>query len=154
SARTMKSAIAICDAATACVLLLWLADSGRNPWWVLAYAWNPLVSLEGAGNGHVDVLGALCLVLAAFSLVRGGCTIAALALACGIAVKFLPVVLLPLFWRRMGIREAALALALIVILYLPFLSSGGLPVGSLGAYLAQWRINGPLYGVLQYTLPK
>src|SRR5262249_54897397 len=144
SARTMKVAIVLCDAASVAVLLLWLINSGRNPWWVLAYAWNPLVSLEGAGNGHVDLLGALCLVLTAYSLSRGKRTLAALALAVGIAVKFLPAVLLPLFWRRIGIRDAALALALLAGLYLPFLNSRGLSVGSLGAYLAWWRVNGPL----------
>jgi hypothetical protein len=153
SARAMRFAAAICDAASVAVLLLWLIDSGRNPWWVLAYAWNPLVSLEGAGNGHVDLLGALCLIVTAFSLSRGRRMIAALALALGVAVKFLPVVLLPLLWRRIGIRDAALALGLLAVLYLPFLHSGGLPVGSLGAYLAKWRINGPLYGALQNLLP-
>jgi alpha-1,6-mannosyltransferase len=153
SARVMKLAVAICDATSVAVLLLWLVNSGRNPWWVLAYAWNPLVSLEGAGNGHVDLLGALCLVLTAFSLSRGRRTIAALALALAVAVKFLPAVLLPLFWRRIGIRDAALALALLGGLYLPFLNSGGLPIGSLGAYLAWWRINGPLYSALAHVLP-
>lgn len=153
SARAMKSAAAICDTATACVLLLWLIDSGRNPWWVLGYAWNPLVSLEGAGNGHVDLLGALCVVTAAFSLSRGRRTIAALALALGVAVKLLPVVLLPLFWRRIGIRDAAVALALLAALYLPFLESGALPVGSLGVYLAQWHVNGPLYRALHHIFP-
>jgi len=153
SARAMKLAVGICDAASVAVLLLWLINSGRNPWWVLAYAWNPLVSLEGAGNGHVDLLGALCLILTAFSLSRGRRTIAALALALGVAVKFVPVVLLPLFWRRIGIRDAALALALLAVLYLPFLNSGRLPLGSLGAYLSWWRINGPLYIVLGQILP-
>lgn len=144
---------AICDAATACVLLLWLIDAGRNPWWVLAYAWNPLVSLESAGNGHLDLLGTLCVVTAAFSLSRRRRTIAALALALGIAVKFLPAVLLPLFWRRIGIRDAALALALLAVLYLPFLKSGALPVGSLGVHLARWHINGPLYRALHHIFP-
>ena len=153
SARSMKLAVTICDAATVAMLLWWLIDSGRNPWWVLAYAWNPLVSLEGAGNGHIDLLGALCLILTAFSLSRGRRTIAALTLALGVAVKFLPVVLLPLFWRRIGIRDAALALALFALLYLPFLNSGVLPIGSLGAYLSLWRINGPLYSALAYILP-
>jgi alpha-1,6-mannosyltransferase len=153
SARTMKFAVTICDAGSALVLLLWLINSGRNPWWVLAYAWNPLVSLEGAGNGHVDLLGTLCLIITAFSLSSGRRTIAALALACGVAVKFLPVVLLPLFWRRIGIRDAALALVLLAGLYLPFLNSGQLPVGSLGAYLAWWRVNGPLYSALEHVLP-
>ena len=153
SARAMRFAAAICDAASVAVLLLWLLDSGRNPWWVLAYAWNPLVGLEGAGNGHADLLGTLCLLVTALSLSRDRRTIATLALVIGVAVKFLPVVLLPLLWRRIGIRDAALALALFAVLYLPFLHSGGLPVGSLGAYLAKWRINGPVYSLLQNVLP-
>ena len=153
SARAMKFAAVICDAACVAVLLLWLIDSGRNPWWVLAYAWNPLVSLEGAGNGHIDLLGTLCLIVTAFSLARGRRTIAALALALGVAVKFLPLVLVPLFWRRVRLRDCALALALLAALYLPFLHSGGLPVGSLGAYLTKWRVNGPLYRALQDVLP-
>jgi alpha-1,6-mannosyltransferase len=61
---------------------------------------------------------------------------------------------LPLLWRRVRIRDAALALALPVLLYLPFLRAGGLPVGSLGAYLAWWRVNAPLYVALTYVLPK
>jgi hypothetical protein len=153
SARAMKSAAAICDAAVAAVLLLWLCNSGRNPWLVLAYAWNPLVSLEGAGNGHVDLFGALCLVVTALALSRGLRTVTALALALGIAVKFLPVVLLPLFWRRIGIRDGLLGLTLLLGLYLPFLNFGPLPVGSLGSYLAWWRINGPLYSALEHVLP-
>jgi hypothetical protein len=76
SARAMKFALVVCDATSAVVLLFWLTTSGRNPWWVLAYAWNPLVSLEGARNGHVDLLGTLCLVITALSLARGRLTIA------------------------------------------------------------------------------
>jgi hypothetical protein len=153
SARAMKLAIVVCDAASAAVLLFWLITSGRNPWWVLAYAWNPLVSLEGAGNGHVDLLGTLCLVMTALSLARGRRTIAALALALGVAVKFLPAVLLPLFWRRIGIRHFALATALLAALYLPYLNSGGLPIGSLSAYFAWWRVNGPLFAALEVVFP-
>ena len=153
SARAMKSALTICDVATATILLLWLGSSGRNPWWVLAYAWNPLVTLEGAGNGHIDLLGALCLIATAFLLSRDRPTIAALALAFGLAVKFLPVVMLPLFWRRIGMRDVVLALVLLAVLYLPFLSFHGRPVGSLATYLSLWRINAPLYGVLQNVLP-
>jgi alpha-1,6-mannosyltransferase len=153
SARTMKLAVTICDGASAAVVLLWLINSGSNPWWVLAYAWNPLVSLEGAGNGHIDLVGALCLLLSAFALSRDRRTIAALTLALGVAVKFLPVVLLPLFWRRIGVRDAALAVALLVVLYLPFLNSSQLPVGSLLTYLAWWRVNGPLFSALEHILP-
>jgi alpha-1,6-mannosyltransferase len=139
--------------ATVVVLLGWLADSRRTRWWVLAYAWNPLIALEGAGNGHVDLLGALCLVIAARSLGRGRSAIAASALALAASVKLLPAVAIPLLWRRIRAHDAALALGLLAALYLPWLLHGTLPTGSLGAYLDLWRFNAPLYGVLEWLFP-
>ncbi len=153
SARIMKAAILVCDVATVVVLLGWLADSRRTRWWVLAYAWNPLIALEGAGNGHVDLLGALCLVIAARTLGRGRSAIAASALALAASVKLLPAVVIPLLWRRIRVRDAALALGLLAVLYLPWLRHGTLPTGSLGAYLTLWRFNAPLYAALERLFP-
>ena len=124
SARAMKSAVFLCDVALVAVLLWWLSASDRSRWWVLAYAWNPLVALEGAGNGHVDLLGALCLVLAAASLARGRRTLAAVAFALAVGVKFLPVTLAPLFWGRIRLRDAALGVGILAALYIPFLGHG------------------------------
>ena len=153
SARTMKAAILVCDAATVVVLFGWLADSRKNRWWVLAYAWNPLVALEGAGNGHVDLLGALCLVIAARSLARGRNAIAVSALALAASVKLVPAVLIPLLWRRIRVRDAALALAVLAALYFPWFRNVTLPTGSLGVYLALWRFNAPLYSALERLFP-
>jgi alpha-1,6-mannosyltransferase len=153
SARALKSAFFLCDIAIIAVLLYWLAASNRNGWWVLAYAWNPLVAIEGAGNGHVDLLGALCLVVAASSLARRKRMLAAIALALGVGVKFLPVTLLPLFWGRIRLRDAVLGVGVLAALYLPFLGHGRLPLGSLGKYLALWRINAPVYSALEWIFP-
>jgi hypothetical protein len=153
SAFALKSAFFLCDIAIAAVLLNWLAASKRNPWWVLAYAWNPLVAIEGAGNGHVDLLGALCLVVAASSLARCRHTLAAIALPLGVGVKFLPVTLAPLFWGRIRFRDAVLCVGILAALYIPFLGHGGLPLGSLGVYLAHWRINAPVYSALERVFP-
>jgi alpha-1,6-mannosyltransferase len=153
SARGLKSAIFLCDAAMIAVLLWWLIATARSPWWVLAYAWNPLVALEGAGNGHVDLLGALCLVVAAASLARGKRTVAAAAFALGAGVKFLPAVLAPLLWRRIRLRDAALGVGVLAALYIPFLGQGKLPLGSLGDYLALWRMNAPVFRTLQRIFP-
>jgi alpha-1,6-mannosyltransferase len=153
SVRALKSAILLCDAAIVAVLLYMLAISGRSPWWVLAYAWNPLVTLEGAGNGHVDLMGALCLVLSAASLMRGRRTFAAVAFALAVGVKFLPITLTPLLWRRIRIRDAALGAGTLAALYIPFLGRGKLPVGSLGDYLAKWRFNAPIYSALEWIFP-
>ena len=153
SARALKSAIFLCDAALVAVLLCWLVSSHRSPWWVLAYAWNPLVALEGAGNGHVDLLGALCLVLTAASLARGRRTVAAVAFALAVGVKFVPAILVPLFWGRIRLRDAALGVGILFALYIPFLGHGGLPLGSLRGYLAQWRVNAPVYLALEWVFP-
>jgi hypothetical protein len=153
SARALKSAIFLCDAALVAVLLWWLVSSHRSPWWVLAYAWNPLVALEGAGNGHVDLLGALCLVLTAASLARGKRTVAAVAFALAVGVKFVPAILAPLFWRRIRLRDAALCVGILAALYIPFLGQGKLPLGSLGNYLTYWRSNAPVYSALERVFP-
>ncbi len=74
-----------------------------------------------AGSGHIDIVGALLLVVSAAALVRRWRATAAVALGLAIAVKFLPVVLLPLYWKRVRIRDAALAAAVVGLLYVPFL---------------------------------
>jgi alpha-1,6-mannosyltransferase len=153
SALAMKSAVVLCDACIVAVLFYWLQALRRRTWWVLAYAWNPLVALEGAGNGHVDLLGTLCLVLTAASLARGRRTIASIAFALGVGVKFLPAMLVPLLWRRIRLRDAALGGAVLAALYIPFLGHGNLPFGSLGDYLAYWRVNAPVYSALERVFP-
>jgi alpha-1,6-mannosyltransferase len=153
SARAMKSVAFLCDAALVAVLLWWLSASHRSRWWVLAYAWNPLVALEGAGNGHVDLLGALCLVLAAALLARERRTASAVAFALATGVKFLPLPLAPLFWGRIRLRDAALGVGILAALYIPFLGHGQLPLGSLGGYLARWRTNAPVYSALEWVFP-
>jgi hypothetical protein len=153
SALALKSAIFLCDAALTAVLLSWLVASHRSPWWVLAYAWNPLVALEGVGNGHIDLLGALCLVVTVASVARGKRTLAAVAFALGVGVKFLPVILAPLLWRRIRLRDAVLAAGILAALYIPFLGPGRLPLGSLGDYLAEWRVNAPVYSTLEWVFP-
>jgi alpha-1,6-mannosyltransferase len=153
SARALKFAIFLCDAALVAALLWWLTASNRSTWWVLAYAWNPLVAIEGAGNGHIDLLGALCLVLTAAALARGRRTGAAIAFALAVGVKFVPAILVPLFWRRARLRDAALCAVLFAAFYIPFLSHGRLPLGSLGIYLARWRSNAPIYSALESIFP-
>ena len=103
------------------VLLDLLRRKGQGAHLVLVFAWNPLLAIEVAGSGHVDIVGALLLVVSAAALVRRWRATAAIGLGLAIAVKFLPIVLLPLYWRRVRIRDAALAAAIVALLYVPFL---------------------------------
>ncbi|MBN1485670.1 MAG: hypothetical protein JXA37_13230, partial [Chloroflexia bacterium] len=134
-----------------CVLLIAAILRRKKPEWALAgtllFAWNPLVLHEGLANGHNDLLMAL-FMLAAFwmlgqleeplrrpdtragrlGLLLGGGA-ALLLLGFSILLKFVPVLLLPLFavyllagqrswWQRLGLGLALLlALGLLALAY-------------------------------------
>ncbi|MBZ5615501.1 MAG: hypothetical protein LAO23_15950 [Acidobacteriia bacterium] len=155
STFALKVAFVVCEFAIVFVLLdlLRCTRQEQRPHLVLAFAWNPLLAIEVAGSGHIDIVGALLLVVSAAALVRRWRAMAAVALGLAVAVKFLPVVLLPLYWKRVRIRDAALAAAVVGLLYVPFLNHGHIPIGSLGTYVHSFRFNGPVFAALDQVAP-
>jgi len=149
SVFAMRIAFVICEVIVVLVLLDVLRGSGRGAHWLLAYAWNPLLAAEVAGSGHVDIVGVLLLLVSFAALLRRWRAAAAIAFALAVSVKFLPIVLLPLYWRRIRIRDAVLAAFVFVLLYLPFLNHGRIPLGSLGTYVQSFRFNDPVFGVFE-----
>jgi alpha-1,6-mannosyltransferase len=149
SVFTLKVAFVLCEFAIVFVLLDVLRRNGREAHWVLAYAWNPLLAVEVAGSGHIDIVGVLLLLVSVAALGRRWRTLAALAFGLAVAVKLLPIVLLPLYWKRVRIRDGALAVAVFVLLYAPFFNQGGIPIGSLGTYVQSFRFNDPVFAVLE-----
>ncbi len=145
SARSIKVAVLLCDALLAFVVWRSLLAAGANPGWVLAYLWSPLVSLEVARHGHVDVVGALLVACAAFALARGRKFVGSVAFALSVAVKPLPIVLLPLLWRRVSRRHVVVAGALLLVLYVLFWDHRGLPIGSVPEVIHRFRFNGPIF---------
>ena len=145
----LKVAFVVCDLAIVLVLLDILRSSGQGAHWVLAYAWNPLLAIEVAGSGHIDIVGVLLLLVSFAALERRWRTVAALAFGLAVAVKFLPIVLLPLYWKRVRMRDAALAAVAVGLLYVPFFSHGRIPIGSLGTYVQSFRFNDPVFATLE-----
>src|SRR5216110_2829690 len=78
SVSALRVAFVICDFGIALVLLDILRSRGRGAHLVLAYAWNPLLAIEVAGSGHIDIVGALLLMISVAALVRRWRAIAAL----------------------------------------------------------------------------
>jgi len=145
----LKVAFVICDFAIVFVLLDFLRRTRRGEHWVLAYAWHPLLAIEVAGSGHVDIVGVLLLLISAASLVRRWRAASAISFGLAIAVKFLPIVLVPLYWKRVRVRDAALAAILVGLLYVPFLTRGRIPMGSLGSYVQRFRFNDPVFATIE-----
>lgn len=145
SPRAFKAAVAAADLAGVLALLALLRATGRPEWLVVAYAWHPLSVLEGARNGHFDGLGALLVVSTALALAKGRSLVATLAFATAVSLKFLPVVLAPLLWRRIRALDAAAGGALIAALYWPYVGDGVIPIGALSNVINRYRFNGPAY---------
>jgi len=148
----LKVAFVVCDLAIVFVLLDVLRRSRQGEHWVLAYAWHPLLAIEVAGSGHVDIVGVLLLLVSAASLVRRWRAVAAVSFGLAVAVKLLPIVLLPLYWKRIRLRDAALAAIVVGLLYVPFLNHGRIPIGSLGSYVQRFRFNDPVFATLERVL--
>ena len=136
-----------------CWLLLALARSrglpeGRTVW----YAWNPLVALEVAGMGHVDVLGVVAVIAAVLWLASRlgrpfGLETAGTLAAAGVLAKLVPAAALPMWARQSGRpwRFLVVAGGLVALAVLPVLTAtGGVPKG-LVAYGVSWEFNGPLF---------
>jgi len=149
SAFALKVAFVICDWAIVFVLLGVLRRGGQGDHWVLAYAWHPLLATAVAGSGHVDIVGALLLVVSAAALGRRQRALAVVSFALAVAVKLLPIVLIPLYWRRVRVRDGALAAFVFAFLYVPFLDHGRIPTGSLGTFVLHFRFNDPVFAILE-----
>src|SRR5689334_869119 len=120
STFALKVAFVLCEFAMVFVLLDLLRGNRQGTHLVLAFAWNPLLAVEVAGSGHIDIVGALLLLTSFAALGRRWRTIAAVAFGLAVAVKLLPLILLPVYWKRVRMRDAVIAAAVVGLLYVPF----------------------------------
>jgi len=129
----------------------------------ILFAWNPLVLMEGVGNSHNDLLMVALLLAAFYFLSRpapGARTdvlvgaIALLLLGAAVLVKFIPILLLPLFllyllsdrkgwWRRVGLGLLLLVplVLLFAMYYLPFWASWPAFLDTFGRRVEMFRMT-------------
>lgn len=133
------------------LMLLWFFPAGtKNSWWWLI---APPLLFEGVWNGHLDAVGIVpaCWMMVALERQKG--LQAGIALGCAIAIKIMPLLLLPVAFLAL-VREQRMKfvfglIASLVILYLPFL--GQLPdlFNSFRAFADNWHFNNPLFLLLK-----
>jgi hypothetical protein len=166
---TIKLGVVVWD----CVAVFFLAGLARaydiHPAAVALYFWNPLVILEGAGHGHIDIVAVSLLVSALLYIRIEGYGRAGAALALSGLTKFLPILMLPAFWRwaargeedarstlsaMFTTRAIAVPVVFTVVFaggYLPFIDVGWRVFGSLHTYASTWEFNAPFYSLLRET---
>lgn len=144
SPEALKISLVVCEMLLVLVMWRWLVLRGMDPSWVLAYAWHPLATLEMSRNGHFEVFGVLLICLSALALHRGRPALASVWFALAVGSKLLPVVLVPLYWKRVRPRDVLLAMTVLLLVALPF-APGGLPTGSVRDVIDRFRFNAPLF---------
>lgn len=120
------------------------------------YAFNPLVIVELSGNLHFEALLVFFLLLTIWSFLSYPYWVASLPFSLAIASKLLPLMFLPLLFRRLGIPKAiifsVLSLFLVAIMFLPILNVDTLSHlgSSIGLYFQSFEFNASLYYIIRW----
>ena len=137
------------DLATLILLLRLLRDHAAPLRWAGLYAFNPVVLIAFAAEGHFDSLMNAALLAALLAAARHK-SVAWVWLGVAIQIKLVCLVLIPLFITRSLLRHAWILPLVLVIPSLPFLSGLTEPwhadrlVGKLGSF------NAPLVSALSW----
>jgi hypothetical protein len=131
------------------VVLLGRLTTARN---ALLYAWNPLVLLEVAGQGHTEALMIPLLLGLVWAVQRGWAATASMAVAAAGMVKLYPFVLWPFLLRRFGLRAVWPGVLLGIALCLPYAAPYVLPhiKASVDLFAELFEFNAGPYYLVKY----
>ncbi|QJP33407.1 DUF2029 domain-containing protein [Nonlabens sp. Ci31] len=128
---------------------------GKSPYLILLYFLNPFVVIELTGNLHFDGMVAFFLLLSVYHLLKSQQIKSALFLAYGVLLKLLPLIVLPLLFRKLRWKRASLlyiAVGGIVLMgFLPFYSSDllGKYSGSVALWFGNFEFNASVFYVIR-----
>lgn len=124
----------------------------KNIFW---FALNPFIILELTGNLHFEGVLLLFLLWAMYLLWKGRWALAAVAMACSISIKLIPLLFLPVIFRHLGWKKGfvfcALVFVVILLFFLPFFSSEFIHNYSetVGLWFQNFEFNASIYYVLR-----
>lgn len=147
----MRLLIILAEAGTVFLMLTLLKKYGLPRKYVLLYALNPLVILELTGNLHFEGLMLLFLLLSLHFFHKNKLVPTALFFALAIGAKLLPLILLPLYVRRLGWRKSfrffGVTALFTLLLFAPLINTElvqGLSAG-VSLYFQKFEFNAGLY---------
>ncbi|PVY41267.1 hypothetical protein [Pontibacter virosus] len=156
SILVMRLVILAAEAGSILLLLRLLRRMALPDRYVHVYALNPLVILELTGNLHMEALLIFFLLLFLYQLHYQRHFIAAVPFALAVGSKLLPLMFLPVVWRKLGLnRFAGFVVVMAVVLLLLFLPLISLEVlhniwQSIDLYFQRFEFNASVYYLLRW----
>jgi len=148
------------DGATLCILIVLLRLLKRNSVWVALYWLNPLVLKELHNSAHMEAILLPFLLAAVLVAIHRKPMWAVTALAGAVAIKFWPIVLLPIILAATQKRPAvlimatalflALTMALLAPMVWPMILGGWTSDYGLIAYAGQWQTFSATFGLIAF----
>ncbi len=126
----------------------------RNVFW---YALNPLVIVEMVGNLHFEGLMIMFLCLAIYLMVKHRLGLSALAMACAVCTKLIPLMFLPLLLPYLKWKPAFkywfITGTVILLLFAPFLDKQLIDhfADSVELYFQKFEFNASIYYVIRWV---
>ncbi|MDQ6661453.1 MAG: DUF2029 domain-containing protein [Chloroflexota bacterium] len=152
----LKGIFVAFDMGTCVALAGLLVKRGLDPRRTILYAWSPLVIVEFALSGHVDVLTITFMVLAllcASCSWRGSRAIVGFLIALATMTKLYPILLLAVVLRRRDYALLITCFATILAAYTPYLILGhGQAFGFFSSYASEQGGNAGAIQLVTYSL--
>lgn len=124
---------------------------------VLLYLLNPLVIIELSGNLHFEGVMLFFVAAALYYFVTNNLIYSSILFAFAVCTKMIPLVILPLIVRKLGLKNgfiySLIILILSVILFLPFLNQQLISnIGSsVGLYFQKFEFNASIYYLFRWV---
>ena len=147
----IKLIVAVADCVAVYIIIKILQKINADVKLVVLYALNPLVIIEGAGNAHFEVMQVVLLVISIYFILEQKFTVAAIFWGLAIVTKLLPLLLLPLIIRLLGLKKgiifSLIAVLVAALLFLPFITTGSVEgfAKSLNLYFQNFEFNASVY---------
>lgn len=130
-------------------LLSKLSQKKRSP--IALYVFNPLIIIELVGNLHFEGLVIAFLLLAYELFQKNRNSLSAISLAMAVSIKLLPLIFLPIIFKKLDFREGLKYCIIVgifcVLLFLPFVDNlliSGIS-SSLSLYFQKFEFNASFY---------
>ncbi len=152
---TMRSIILLSEIGTIFMLPRVLALFKIPSRHALIYAWNPLVIVELTGNLHFEAIMIFFLLLAVWCFKTGRWFWSAFVLGLAISTKLVPLIFLPLLWRRLPLKRLTLYYLVsgltVLFCFLPLLNSELIQgmSSSLSLYFQKFEFNASIYYIVR-----